>query len=360
MIETDKEVIIIGVGIKTNVDMLMHISNVKSVIAEHGISQALMKAVDPNGELIALGIYSSLESLPVIPTKDCDECTVAIEGLSDIAKKLISKVRADLKSMNGLFSGFFSTIGKHFKSWTVDLENAESKMGKVEVDEEKLESYQVKVLNKIKFKELGDAIEELIGIVGSKKIEELTKDVKGIALDGVKFAKTVLDLEEKIADFVEPIVDNKVITRAMDIEATVSKRGLPSVRWKVVNNSEGATVKRHGYVYNDIVNLIEEAKRFVRELDAQVAAVEVIFDLVNNIAIMNNEFVDIVTVTGDLENKEVGVEHERVMVYGHFTQTLYDFCMFIYKLLSVCVDGYFDIYQNTPITLAKAVIKTSK
>lgn len=158
----------------------MNITNLRDTIEEKGISKALIAYADPNGELTAKFGFPALENLSDEPTNDA-YAKVAVEGLSDIAQKVLDKITVVTKRI-------YEKTVKVFKSLK-DVEYAISTYYKdnikliesLDIDNKKLKDLEIAVMSKTDFGKYIDNFEKVVANIKKATPIELLLNAKSTA-----------------------------------------------------------------------------------------------------------------------------------------------------------------------------------
>jgi hypothetical protein len=150
---------------------------IKAAIEKFGICEPMMRAVDPNSELVAAGIikvaYEELENTPV---KD-ENAEAAVEGFVDTLKSIWKKIVEFFKMIGNKIMSWINAIMGSFKSYEAALVAVAKKLKEANIDETKFKDYDVKAYSHEDFDKLAKAIEPMLKDLSSSTIVGLNSKI---------------------------------------------------------------------------------------------------------------------------------------------------------------------------------------
>lgn len=258
--------------IETSVESLEHIA---SIIAIHGVSGPMMKLADPNGELVAAGIFKSYEELSDIPVKN-DESEQSLEGIKDTIKNIASSIGKAFMVVFRKLVDLKLFIDRYYADFTSSLKKASIQLRKVkDISPAIFETKNIRTFTKSDFATVSGAADHLFKTMGgaafTKMISDYESVLKNKQIDPAYLKNAAKNMrsaiEGMLTEDVKAFIGVEII---FDGDNEVKKIGGAK---KTIKDSRGTT-KELGWAVGDVGQVGAKVSNIIKSFYMTVTTVE--------------------------------------------------------------------------------------
>lgn len=267
------------------------LDGIAAAIEKYGISQAMMEAVDPQGELVKAGMCCSYESLDVesvgkeVALSDGNGVTTKgeEEGTRTLNLVAVAAAVAGAMAVHALGTYAGKKLGQLAGSWLrarLTYEKALSTIDKklASITDFKADAFKEESVTAYKYADFKKAIElgaHLVKVVDTEGPVNYTKELANIiGTEGTKMER-IEAIDKKAGDYFKPVANNKEVAEILGIHVDFNENGgLKAIRKE--KPSIAAHVGKAGDLGWDISHVKEAVKEALTVMRGS-------FELVNHL-----------------------------------------------------------------------------